>query len=444
MPSNQDCERPASAAPTNIPRNRPNYNILHSQLLPLKIYPLPPLILHNPFSVVYFACTFFYQFLFPPLSHPKSKLQALFSIETRSIHVTDQHAIRTLWDSGFFGKGSLSRSEPNWLDREMRRQGIIVGETSEELTRRRREERREFKKERALKEREAIEEALQEERRPDISDHVNLATEVNRVTKEAFKAVSEVKDDGDLITSSTTTIPAQVNIEILLDKQPTMLESVHLTTKVPASKEGPIENQEHLQLTLEEAFFLAYGLGVLEVLRPASSLPIPVDALFTMFRENSYFPPVSSPDLRADDPFLVSYVVYHHFRSLGWVVRSGVKFSVDYLLYNRGPVFSHAEFAIIILPSYRHPYWHENAERHANTIKRESKNWWWLHCVNRVQSQVRKSLVLAYIEIPPPLQEEPSEVFEKKHQEVDVSELLKRYTIRELIVRRWIPNRSRD
>jgi tRNA-splicing endonuclease subunit Sen2 len=54
------------------------------------------------------------------------------------------------------------------------------------------------------------------------------------------------------------------------------------------------------------------------------------------------------PDLpqeipRPDNPFLVNYIVYHHYRSLGWVVRGGIKFCVDYMLYKRGPVFSHAE-----------------------------------------------------------------------------------------------------
>ena len=48
--------------------------------------------------------------------------------------------------------------------------------------------------------------------------------------------------------------------------------------------------------------------------------------------------------LQFDNPFLINYVVYHHYRSLGWVVKGGIKFCVDYLLYKRGPVFSHAEW----------------------------------------------------------------------------------------------------
>ena len=53
--------------------------------------------------------------------------------------------------------------------------------------------------------------------------------------------------------------------------------------------------------------------------------------------------------LRADNPFLLNYVFYHHYRSLGWVVRSGIKFCVDYLLYKRGPVFHHAECVRLLL-----------------------------------------------------------------------------------------------
>lgn len=49
------------------------------------------------------------------------------------------------------------------------------------------------------------------------------------------------------------------------------------------------------------------------------------------------------PKLQADNPFLVNYVVYHHYRSLGWVIKGGIKFCVDFLLYKRGPVFAHAE-----------------------------------------------------------------------------------------------------
>jgi tRNA-splicing endonuclease subunit Sen2 len=54
-------------------------------------------------------------------------------------------------------------------------------------------------------------------------------------------------------------------------------------------------------------------------------------------------PAASTLAVKPDNGFIVHYAVYHHFRSLGWVVKSGIKFCVDYLLYKRGPVFHHAE-----------------------------------------------------------------------------------------------------
>lgn len=53
------------------------------------------------------------------------------------------------------------------------------------------------------------------------------------------------------------------------------------------------------------------------------------------------------PDIyanRFDNPFLVNYAAYHYYRSLGWVIKGGIKFCVDLLLYKRGPVFHHAEY----------------------------------------------------------------------------------------------------
>lgn len=62
--------------------------------------------------------------------------------------------------------------------------------------------------------------------------------------------------------------------------------------------------------------------------------------------------PLSDP-LRSDNPFLVNYIIYHHYKSLGWVIKSGIKFCVDYLLYKRGPVFNHAEYVFYALISFQ-------------------------------------------------------------------------------------------
>src|SRR5208282_2491248 len=118
---------------------------------------------HNPISLFHILYAWVSQTIYPPSSHPDTPYQGWFSEETRSVHVTDPKAIRALWEQGFYGKGSLSRSEPSWLDREKRRKGVVADQTSEEVTKKRRAERQQAKWERARKEREAIDKKLLEE-----------------------------------------------------------------------------------------------------------------------------------------------------------------------------------------------------------------------------------------------------------------------------------------
>lgn len=468
----------ASLATNGLPRPvRPNYGKIHAQRLPLATHSLPPLIPHNPLSLLQIVFTYVRQYLAPPSSHPKQLIQGYFSSVTRSVHIADEASIRRLWESGFFGKGSLSRSESTWLDRERRRQGLLAKETSEEYTRQRREERKRFKKERARKEREAIEEKLKQEK-------LGSGTDGDRTAPTQTPGHEQLK--GPVTNGSASPLEARISQQeeknsmtkrgsdpqheaIFRPLEHNTNGSAHATEQIPSPPPPVIENQEHLQLTLEEAFFLVYGLGILQIQPDSTYIPDPTtngtlsltvalttSHLLTLFRTHSYFPPTSPLSLPPDDTFLTSYVIYHHFRSLGWVVRPGIKFGVDWLLYLRGPVFSHAEFAIIVIPAYTHRYWRATEERQRQTRKKESESWWWLHCTQRVQSQVKKSLVLAYVDIPPPeaiaspqiskLEREAAMAKGVQIEEgaVDIGRILKQYKVREMIVKRWIPNRSRD
>ena len=66
----------------------------------------------------------------------------------------------------------------------------------------------------------------------------------------------------------------------------------------------------------------------------------------------------------------------------------------------------------------------------------EKRRWSWLHCINRVNSQVKKTLVLVYVDIP------PAEVH--LDETVGIDGILKQYRIREFVLKRWVSNRSRD
>jgi len=373
---------------------------------------------------------------------------------------------------GFFGKGTLSRSEPTWLEREngrLHREDLRLRQkAAEDVTNQRRDERKLFKLERArlgfekIQRQRKIEEG---ELDPDQLDPIEQAqhdpddehdplvtaqqelsaldllndTEKGRSSDPDVKTNGHLTDQGFLEASD----PAKLT-------NPTVPVDDASITRLLADEDPrgrSLENQEHLQLTFEECFFLSYGLGVLSVYPRKRRAPSPLSVkteseqyantdLLELFCQHSSFPPADSIWITPDDRFLLNYVAYHHFRSLGWVVRPGVKFAVDYLLYNRGPVFSHAEFAVLVVPSYTDRYWNTPGGRARRRVQ-EQKDWWWLHCVNRVQNQVFKTLILCYIDI-------PSELDMDFDEGIDIGKLLRSYKVREFVFRRWVPNRSRD
>ncbi|KAK5072410.1 tRNA splicing endonuclease subunit sen2 [Lithohypha guttulata] len=526
---------------------RPNYNIIHRNLLPVEVHPLPPLIPHNPLSLVSIALSYIISVLAPP---KRKVYKGYFSSATSSIHITDHETQRALWEQGFFGRGSLSRSEPTWLETR-KKEGV----TAEENTDKRRRERRNFKIERAKVEQAEIEKDLtsskHDERRPrqilQISRSVpnveNLKTNAHdmhgidgilnsllprrdptlpqfrpdAIEKPSIIAIPSPKildlkeedgmlranghvngsangaidgfedwkkamDRNGLPTPPSTSPPSETSQAEKFDRPVRKLQrqkTVRFSPTIEAREfdlSSPVispikapgsslaqenktlqkvqqidnaikeNNQEHLQISLEEAFFLTYSLGILEVHPSPSTDPehsgeaLPPSSLLSLFRRHSFFPPRSlSMASEPDDPFMLSYAAYHHFRSMGWVVRSGIKFGVDYLLYNRGPAFSHAEFAVIIIPSYSDPHWSDTEQQKKSMESKTRKSWWWLHGINRVQAQVLKSLVLCYVEVPP-----PSALKIEKGAAADISALFSKYTVRDVNVKRWTPNRSRD
>lgn len=461
---------------------RPNYAQIHAKLLPLAIHPLPAFHPSNPISLLRLAYTWISHVLFPLQSHPEEQYIGYFSPETRSVHVTDPRHARALWEMGFFGKGTLSRSEPSWLQREKVkvRQSLDGRPAAEDATRERREERRLFKLERARLEREKVErQRFIEEGKldPDEDESTDTSLLTESSAESATDSISALDDIEDeyLATAleAALTITQNGHVDATAKEEAQMPDAELLPAhgqRSPQSANLPppthgiisaedsepdlnIEDQEHLQLTLEEAFFLAYGLGVLSVYpyqspelpppSPKTTLqPLSPPDLMELFCQYSFFPPsFLCSDRQPDDPFLINYVAYHHFRSLGWVVRPGSKFAVDYLLYNRGPVFSHSEFAVLIIPAYTDRYWNTPGGRARRRVW-EKKDWWWLHCVNRVQSQVVKTLVLCYVDVPSPLNF--MELDEPDGGKVDVGALMSSYKVREFVVRRWSGNKSRD
>lgn len=466
MKGNDTQSQPTERSTTTTPRRprprRPNYNEIHAKPLPLDVYPLPAFIPHNPISIVRIAVSLISHSFFPPKSHIVVHT-AYFSPQTQSLHVTDAASIRALWEQGFWGKGSLSRSEPQWLAGEKKKRGIEAGKTSAEVTQNRREERKQFKLERARAQREAIEQQLKEEGKLDPDGSIEELVDEGQAA-ESPRGTIYTPDAEHVVTVNGDSITSELNKTFAQDTPSWGAGAA------PAAAGDDIQDQEHLQLTPEEGFYLTYGLGILSVVADSvgrvdgiahdayptwyllrlyalhATSPLPEAAMSRLQSalqqrqvvNDAVIATSSIPCIEPDNAFVLRYVVFHHFRSLGWVVRPGIKFAVDYLLYLRGPAFHHAEFAIMIVPSYSDPYWTQTSgESGIETRKEElgKKDWWWLHRVNRVQTSVFKTLVLVYVEIPPPWDE---------NMDVGIGAVLKKYTIREVVIRRWSPNRNRD
>ncbi|KAF2826807.1 tRNA-splicing endonuclease-like protein subunit Sen2 [Ophiobolus disseminans] len=454
--STQPEEKPANQAPRKPRPRRPNFNEIHAKPIPLNVYPLPAFIPHNPISIVRIAISLLSHSLFPPKSHTVVH-RAYFSPETQSIHVTDPASVRALWEQGFWGKGSLSRSEPQWLVGEKKRRGVTESKTSAEVTQNRREERKQFKLERARAQREAIEQQLRQEGKLEADGSIEELVEDGEVA-ESPRGTLYTPSAGDELTLNGDSIASEIS-KSLAKNPPTWGED-------DAAPEEDVEivDQEHMQLTPEEAFYLTYTLGALSVVSDSENTgePCPTWYLLRLYAAHASFPvpetvtqqlrnalqlrehgsdnsalASSIPSIQPDNQFILRYIVYHHFRSLGWVVRPGIKFAVDYLLYMRGPAFHHAEFAIMIIPSYSDASWSSAPEHESRKSELAKKDWWWLHRVNRVQSAVFKTLVLVYVEVPPPWDGQDE-------WKVDIGNVLKKYTVREVVVRRWSPNRNRD
>ncbi|KAK5640766.1 hypothetical protein RI129_009313 [Pyrocoelia pectoralis] len=90
---------------------------------------------------------------------------------------------------------------------------------------------------------------------------------------------------------------------------------------------------ESLHLSLEEAYFLSCSLNCLNVYNNDELAP--ARDLWNLFHTS-------------DKCFGQNYAVYHYFRSKNWVVKPGIKFGGDYLLYKDGPGFHHASYLVIV------------------------------------------------------------------------------------------------
>ncbi|CAI4035038.1 hypothetical protein SMKI_12G1760 [Saccharomyces mikatae IFO 1815] len=364
---------------------------------PLPIHPvdeLPEIIIHNPLSWIYWAYRYY-----KSTNALNVKIHVDFIGDT-TIHITvkDDEQMLYLWDNGFFGTGQFSRSEPTWKARTEVRLGLNDSPlenrkvtksspeaqlTLEKITQRRRLQRLEFKKERAKLEKELLE----LRKNGGHVDEENILLEKQRESLRRFK-LKQTEEDNIL------TLRQDVCESNLRNEDNDLLD-----------ENGDLLQFESLELMPVEAMFLTFALPVLDI--------SPADLMGKLFRFN-----VKYKDIHF---FVRSYVIYHHYRSHGWCVRSGIKFGCDYLLYKRGPPFQHAEFCIMGLD-------HD-----------VSKDYTWYSSIARVVGGAKKTFVLCYVERL--ISEEDAVALWKSNS---FAKLFNSYQVGEVLYKRWVPGRNRD
>nr|XP_017511335.2 tRNA-splicing endonuclease subunit Sen2 isoform X7 [Manis javanica] len=159
----------------------------------------------------------------------------------------------------------------------------------------------------------------------------------------------------------------------------------------------------------EEAFFLVYALGCLSIYYEKE--PLTIVKLWKVFT-------------RIQPTFRTTYMAYHYFRSKGWVPKVGLKYGTDLLLYRKGPPFYHASYSVIV----------ELVDNQFRGSLRRPFSWKSLAALSRVSVNVSKELLLCYLI-------KPSTMSDK---EMESPECMKQIRVQEVILSRWVPSRERS
>uniref|UniRef100_A0A8C6YG64 tRNA-splicing endonuclease subunit Sen2 n=1 Tax=Naja naja TaxID=35670 RepID=A0A8C6YG64_NAJNA len=128
------------------------------------------------------------------------------------------------------------------------------------------------------------------------------------------------------------------------------------------------------------AFFLVYALGCLNIYY--NEAPLPILKLWELFS-------------KAQPNFKATYMAYHYFRSKGWVPKVGLKYGTDLLLYRKGPPFYHASYSVIA----------ELINDDFDGPLHRPFSWKSLSGLNRTTANVSKELMFCYLVKPSDMNE---------------------------------------
>ncbi|KAF6313690.1 tRNA splicing endonuclease subunit 2 [Rhinolophus ferrumequinum] len=374
---------------------------------------------------------------FGPNCGPKKDFK-IFHAEmvNNNVIVTNAEDIEQLYGKGYFGKGILSRSRPNftisdpklvakWKDLKTDMPIITSKKYQRSVEWATKLMRRQGQDENT------VHRILEEYTKPLEHPYVKKNVEIQLHDELNSEMVSKMEGTGDRENLSCGAQPEDSSRQVGLicarergpDDEYVLVEEAmcDVSEREDAPNEelaqkkklicrrNPYRIFEYLQLSLEEAFFLVYALGCLSIYYKKE--PLTIVKLWKVFT-------IVQPTFRT------VYMAYHYFRSKGWVPKVGLKYGTDLLLYRKGPPFYHASYSVIV----------ELVDDRFEGSLRRPFSWRSLAALSRVSVNVSKELMLCYLI-------KPSTMTDK---EMESPECMKRIKVQEVILSRWVSSRERS
>lgn len=370
------------------------------------------------------------------LFNTQQPIRVVFDVYTDfTFKIFDQSDMAHIWDNGFYGKGILSRSEPTWFKRMEKKVNDLLNPNdkskstkliySEEITKQRRLFRDIWKSER--------EHFLNFEKQIKLNsvngeissnDKLLLETErekLNKLKEDLTNGPMGInfgmlnRSNTPLASSSSSSYPNSYSNSSNSNPNSLLKPALRMEDYDVIIDSNHIRNIEYLELDPCETLFLLH-LNIIKVI--INNEEVNFKNLLILLIENF------------GQIFLNNFIIYYHYKSLGWCIKNGLKFSCDWVLYSRGPPFNHAEFSIKIVN-----------ENDASSSSMDSLID--ISAISRVVSGVKKSLILCFIDGPELNSIEWLKMWDTYLIDDDFFKLINNFSINEINWKRWAPSQTR-
>jgi len=192
-----------------------------------------------------------------------------------------------------------------------------------------------------------------------------------------------------------------------------------------------------IRLGLDEAFYMSYTLNNLTVFDLVPNNNSNNTTTLTTSSTTSAAKQLDHTQLwqrcrslRSD--FLPMYLAYHHYRSKGWIARTGQQYGADYVLYQRHPAIAHSDYSIMIIPLSSSS---AQQQQLGESPMRPALDWHDVQVLNRMSTQVCKRLILFYVK---------DLSGGGRGDNYDSPRCLSQWAVHERMIRRWVPEAHRE